>query len=511
MVSRDFPTFAPSSTPLNEIDMSPQRTILQEKRENTLVDWREKEKKALELLQITGELRFDRSIELIFFREDIYDARPSEVLHLHRVARNFMDSSIPVEVTLDVAKAIQARADIPAAKLDIGKLAAEWMEYESTFSDIHAFIGSRLGQVVEQPNPHLGAKDVILYGFGRIGRIAARRIISTTGRGDQLRLRAIVIRPSLEDKYLDASKRAALLLKDSVHGDFHGTVEVLPDGSELIINGNRVHLIHAKNPEDIDYTEYGIMDALVIDNTGVWRDNAGLSRHLRPGVSQVLFTAPGKDIPNVVYGVNHKSVDFEQDRVFCAASCTTNAIVPIIKVMDDHFSIQRGHIETVHAYTSDQNLLDNFHKKPRRGRAAALNMVLTSTGAATAVAKVLPHLKGKLTGNAVRVPTPNVSLAIMVLTLEKPTTVDAVNQVIREASLQGDLVEQIHYSADEEYVSTHAVGMTSTSVLDAPSTIVSADGHTVTIYAWYDNEFGYTCQVVRLAKHAAKVRRPSYY
>lgn len=491
--------------------MSPQPSLLQENREITLKDWREKEKKALELLQITGALRFDRSIELVFFREDIYDARPSEVLHLHRVARNYLNNAIPVEVTLEVARSIQQIKEIPASLLDVGKLAAEWMEHESTATDIQSFIGSQLGGVVQKPNPHLAAKDVILYGLGRIGRIAARRIISTTGRGDQLRLRAIVIRPTLEDRYLDASKRAALLLKDSVHGDFHGTVEVTEDGSELIINGNRIHLIHARNPEDIDYTEYGITNAMVIDNTGVWRDKAGLSRHMRPGVSQVLFTAPGKDIPNVVYGVNHAHVNFEEEQVFCAASCTTNAIVPILKVMDDAFTIQRGHIESVHAYTSDQNLLDNFHKKPRRGRAAALNMVLTSTGAATAVAKVLPHLSGKLTGNAVRVPTPNVSLAIMVLTLDKPVTVEQVNDRIREASLAGDLVEQIHYSADEEYVSTHAVGMTSTSVLDAPSTIVSADGHTATIYAWYDNEFGYTCQVLRLAKHAARVRRPSYY
>nr|MBP6186104.1 glyceraldehyde-3-phosphate dehydrogenase [Saprospiraceae bacterium] len=223
------------------------------------------------------------------------------------------------------------------------------------------------------------------------------------------------------------------------------------------------------------------------------------------------FTAPGKDIPNIVYGVNHASVDFETEPIFCAASCTTNAIVPIIKVIDDLFTIHHGHIETVHSYTSDQNLLDNFHKKPRRGRAAAINMVLTSTGAATAVAKVLPHLKGKLTGNSVRVPTPNVSLAIMVLTLDKPVTAIQVNEVIKNASLDGPLVEQIYFSTDEEYVSTHAVGMTSTCVLDAPSTLVSEDGKTITLYAWYDNEFGYTCQVIRLAKHAAHVRRPAYY
>lgn len=495
---------------LNLQHMSTQENQIRREVDQAFGDWREKEKKALELLQITGELRFDRSIELVFFRKDIYDSRPSELLHLHKHATSYVASPVAIESSLAIAQAMQAMPSLPAAKIDLGKLASEWENYGQQGA-LSAFLEQQLAQILASPSRDLQAKDVILYGFGRIGRIAARRIISTTGRGDQLRLRAIVIRPSLEDRHLDASKRAALLMKDSVHGDFQGTVEVAPDGSELIINGNRVLLIHAKDPAEIDYTQYGIQDAILIDNTGVWRDRAGLSRHLRPGVSQVLFTAPGKDIPNIVHGVNHESVDYQTENVFCAASCTTNAIVPIIKAVDDPFGIVRGHIETVHAYTSDQNLLDNFHKKPRRGRAAALNMVLTSTGAATAVAKVLPHLKGKLTGNSVRVPTPNVSLAIMVLTLDKPVTVAQINEAIKQASLNGPLAEQISYSTDEEYVSTHAVGMPSTSVLDAPSTIVSEDGHTVTLYVWYDNEFGYTCQVVRLAKHAAQVRRPAYY
>lgn len=487
-----------------------QQQHLREQRESTFGEWREKEKKALELLQITGELRFDRSIELVFFRKDIYDSRPSELLSLHAGSTTYAQEALDIEDSLQVARALQQFHALPAAKIDLGRLTDQWVAAGRN-ADLNGFLHGQLGDILNNGAPTLRPKDVILYGFGRIGRIAARRIISTTGRGDQLRLRAIVIRPSLEDRHLDAPKRAALLMKDSVHGDFQGTVEVAPDGSELIINGNRVLLIHAKNPEDIDYTDYGIKDALVIDNTGVWRDRAGLSRHLRPGVSQVLFTAPGKDIPNIVHGVNHQDVDFAKEQVFCAASCTTNAIVPIIKAVDEPYGIVRGHIETVHAYTSDQNLLDNFHKKPRRGRAAALNMVLTSTGAASAVAKVLPHLKGKFTGNAVRVPTPNVSLAIMVLTLDKPVTAAQINETIKQASLNGPLAEQIYFSTDEEYVSTHAVGMPATSVLDAPSTLVSEDGRTVTLYVWYDNEFGYTCQVVRLAKHAAMVRRPAYY
>ena len=270
-------------------------------------------------------------------------------------------------------------------------------------------------------------------------------------------------------------------------------------------------LIYAGSPEDIDYTEYGIQNAMVVDNTGVWRNREELSRHLRPGVAQVLLTAPGGEVPNVFYGVNQKDLDIENEKIYSAASCTTNAIVPVLKVLDDQLGIERGHIETIHAYTNDQNLIDNFHKKPRRGRGAATNMVLTTTGAAKAVSKVLPHLGGILTGNAVRVPTPNVSLAILSLTLKNATDKDAVNAMFKEASLRGNLVEQIHYSDSTEYVSSHAVGMTSTSVLDAPSTIVSADGKNVTVYAWYDNEYGYTCQVIRLAKHIARVRRHNYY
>ncbi|MEM8908694.1 MAG: glyceraldehyde-3-phosphate dehydrogenase, partial [Bacteroidota bacterium] len=355
------------------------------------------------------------------------------------------------------------------------------------------------------------AKDVILYGFGRIGRLAARRLIAETGKGEQLRLKAVVLRPKMSDRLEEARKRVALLRQDSIHGSFRGTIDISEDGSEMIINGNRVQLIFASQPEDIDYTTYGIQEALVIDNTGVWRDKAGLSRHLRPGVSQVLLTAPGKGVPNIVYGANHETAQLDQDQIFSAASCTTNAIVPILKVIDDRFGIERGHIETIHAYTSDQNLLDNFHKKPRRGRGAATNMVLTTTGAAKAVAKVLPHLEGLLTGNAVRVPTPNVSLAILSLNLKELTDRETVNQVLKAACMRGDFVEQIHYSDSTEYVSSHAVGMTSTSVLDAPSIIVSKDGKNATIYAWYDNEFGYTCQVIRLAKHLAKVRRFTYY
>ena len=224
-----------------------------------------------------------------------------------------------------------------------------------------------------------------------------------------------------------------------------------------------------------------------------------------------MLTAPGKEIPNVVYGINQKDLDIENETIFSAASCTTNAISPILKVVNDKYGVVKGHIETVHAYTNDQNLLDNMHNKPRRGRSAAINMVITSTGAGSAVTKVIPDLKDKLTANAVRVPTPNGSLAILSLELNGKTSVEEINAVVRDAALNGELVNQIFYSYDPELVSSDIIGNTCCSVFDSHATIVSNDSKNVVLYAWYDNEFGYTKQVIRLAKHVTNVRRAIYY
>ena len=459
---------------------------------------------------MVGELRFDRSIELMIFRKGIYDQRPSEVIDQHLFASNYIDKPIDIEISWRIVKCITEMPELAPARIDIGVLGAEYAK-QGEGTDIMDFLKDRLSGFFGDDVRTIESKDVILYGFGRIGRLLARRIITTTGKGDQLRLKAIVVRPKLKDPYQETVKRMSLLKDDSIHGEFHGSINVAEDGQSVVINGNQVHMIFASNPEDVDYQAYGIRDAIVLDNTGVFRDHAGLSRHLRPGVDQVMLTAPGKDVPNIVHGVNQDVLNGTDQQVFSAASCTTNAIVPVIKTIDDTLGIEKGHIETIHAYTSDQNLLDNFHKKPRRGRGAAINMVLTTTGAAKAVSKVIPHLDGKLTGNAVRVPTPNVSLAIMALTVSRETDVEEVNQLLRRASLHGELVEQLHYSTSSEYVSSHAVGMNSTSVIDAPSTLVSEDGRNIIVYAWYDNEYGYCCQVLRLAKHAARVRRYNYY
>src|SRR5690606_33407665 len=265
-------------------------------------------------------------------------------------------------------------------------------------------------------------------------------------------------------------------------------------------------------PEDIDYTAYGIMNALVIDNTGAFRDKASLSRHLQAkGVGRVLLTAPGTQVPNIVHGVNHLDFDPDKTKIFSAASCTTNAISPILKAMEDSLGIERGHLETIHAYTNDQNLVDNIHAKYRRGRAAALNMVITETGAGPAVAKAIPSLKGKLTSNAIRVPVPNGSLAILNLELKAKTSLEAINALLKRYALEGDLVEQIKYSLSNELVSTDIVGSSAPAIYDSKATIVSPGGRNVVLYIWYDNEHGYSHQVIRLAKYIANVRRFTYY
>lgn len=487
--------------------------VLKNQFESHLSNWREKEKTALELLKVVGDLRFDKSVELILFRRSIYDARASEVLNDHLYAKNYVNQPLTVRMSLDIATAI-SKLNLAPSRIDIGILATDWLAAQDDYVNLDAFLEDKLHAYIGKTaaeEQNIQPKDVVLYGFGRIGRLAARRLIYLTGRGDQLRLKAIVVRPkNRENPTKELMKRASMLRKDSVHGKFRGTVLVDEKQQQLIINSNRVQVIFANQPEDVDYTEYGINDALVIDNTGAWRDKDGLSRHLRPGVNQVLFTAPGKGIKNIVHGINHRDLEAD-DNVFCAASCTTNAIVPVLKVIEDNLGIHNGHVESVHAYTNAQNLLDNYNKKERRGRAAAVNMVITSTGAASAVGKVIPDLSGKLTGSAIRVPTPDGSLAIMTLNLKKETSVEEVNELMRRASLRGDLVEQISYSTSKEFVSSDVIGSSAASVYDAPSTKVSSDGKTLTVYVWYDNEYGYTSQVIRLAKYASNVRRYRYY
>jgi glyceraldehyde 3-phosphate dehydrogenase len=459
----------------------------------------------IKFINIVNDLWYDKSIELVLFRNPLVDKRASEVLNLINYAKEFVNKPITIIDALNIAKAIQ-KVDLPTSKLDIGKLAYECHLNPKGCVDKVAFIKKQLKNVTEFKD--ITPKDVVLYGFGRIGRLLARELMTKMGKGSQLRLRAVVTRGEITQAVLD--KRASLLSVDSVHGDFLGTVQTDLENKALIINGTTVFMISANKPEEIDYTIYNINDALIIDNTGVFRDEAELSRHLKSkGASKVLLTAPAKGVPNIVHGINHQLFNPDKVDVFSAASCTTNAITPILKVLEDNFGIKKGHLETIHAYTNDQNLVDNMHSKSRRGRAAALNMVITETGAGSAVSKVIPALEGKLTSNAIRVPVPNGSLAILSLQLRVPVTRDAINSIVKKYALEGDLVEQIKYSIDNELVSSDVIGTIAPSIFDSTATI--ADKETIVVYVWYDNEYGYSNQVMRLAKHIAKVRRFTYY
>jgi len=471
--------------------------------ENELYNESEIRKTTTEFINIVHDLWYDKSIELVLFRNSLIDKRASEVLNLVSYSKKFVNKPISITDILEISQHI-SNLDLPPSKLDIGKLVYECHSKENT--DKKTFIHNQLSEIKNTKTQT--PKDVILYGFGRIGRLLTRELMVQIGAGSQLRLRAIVTRGEINQSVLE--KRASLLRIDSVHGNFLGTVEINTEKNALIINGTTVYMISASKPEDIDYTKYQINDALVIDNTGAFRDFEELNRHLiSNGASKVLLTAPGKGIPNIVHGVNHKNHKPELNNIYSAASCTTNAIIPVLKVIEDEFGIKKGHIETIHAYTNDQNLVDNMHSKHRRGRAAALNMVITETGAAKAVSKVLPILKGKLTSNAVRVPVPNGSLAILNLQLHKSTTKERFNSIMKKHALDGDLVEQIKYSINKELVSSDIVGTTAPSIFDSEATIT--DNETVVLYVWYDNEYGYTHQVIRLAKYISDVRRYTYY
>lgn len=467
----------------------------------------DRRKAGVEFIKIISDLWYDKSIELVLFRNQLIDKNVSEIINLHEYAGAFVGKPINVFDSVEIASAI-VDLDLPPSRIDIGKLTYEYHLEDDKYNDAKAFVIDKLKNA--KNFQEIKPKDVILYGFGRIGRLLAREMMSKIGKGQQLRLRAIVTRDKNDAVLLE--KRASLLRYDSVHGDFHGSVIADPENNALLINGTTVHIITANSPEEIDYTAYGIDDALVIDNTGAFTTEEALKRHLTSkGADKVLLTAPGKGVPNIVYGVNHEDYNPDEVNIFSAASCTTNAITPVLKAVEDTLGVVKGHLETIHAYTNDQNLVDNMHKKYRRGRAAALNMVITETGAGSAVAKALPALAGKLTSNAIRVPVPNGSLVVLNLEVGKNTSIEEVNNIMKKYALEGDLVEQIKYSLNNELVSSDIVGTSAPAIFDSNATIVSGDGKNIVLYVWYDNEYGYSHQVIRLAKYIAKVRRYSYY
>jgi glyceraldehyde 3-phosphate dehydrogenase len=475
------------------------------KSDECLKDWTTREALAERILPLTGALYRNRGVVVTICGVSLVHKNPIQIIKAHRYMRKLNGKELPLADSLEVIEAMHGMSLGPV-RVDIGKLVTRYWESGGK-GGLSAFVEKELAAYAGGPSALREVpQDVVLYGFGRIGRILARILVDKAGAGNKFRLRAVVVRKQIEG---DIVKRASLLRRDSVHGTFMGSIEVLEDESAMVVNGNYIKFIYASAPESIDYTAYGIHDAVVIDNTGAWRDRAGLGRHLEAkGVSKVLLTAPGKgDIPNIVFGVNHHTVS-PDERIISAASCTTNAIVPVLKAVHDRYGIKSGHVETIHSYTNDQNLIDNFHKKERRGRSAALNMVITETGAASAIAKALPELTGKITGNAIRVPTPNVSLAMLNLFLENETSKDELNDFLRGVAMDSPLARQVDFTASPDVVSTDLVGNSHATIVDSTATIVH--GARCTLYAWYDNEYGYSCQVMRLFQQIAGIVPPSY-
>ncbi|DAZ96749.1 TPA: hypothetical protein N0F65_012326 [Lagenidium giganteum] len=497
---------------------------IQTLRTEELEQWKAQEDAADLMIPLVGRLYRQQNIVSTLFGKGLVHKNSIELIKLHNYVCKYVGKRMVTDDTLVVLTALSRHA--PHARdmrIDFGRtfLLVEHLvravQEQTTeeaknakIAELGRFLDGKLANLISSlatsPSSAMTKpRDVVLYGFGRIGRLLARLLIEKSGPGVKLMLRAIVVRKGTKE---DLVKRASLLRRDSVHGPFHGTIRFNEEANAFIANGNLIQVIYADGPDKCDYTQYGINDAVVIDNTGRWRDENGLGLHLKsPGVSKVILTAPAKgNIPTIVAGVNDEQIRPEHD-IFSAASCTTNAIAPTLKALDEKYGVLSGHIETVHSFTNDQNLSDNYHQKERRGRSAVLNMVITETGAASAVVKCLPSLKDKLTANAIRVPTPNVSLAILNLELDpakaKDLTVKELNTLMSKVSLNSPLMNQIDFVNSAEVASTDFVGSRAAGTVDGKATIVK--GNRVVLYVWYDNEFGYSCQVVRVLQTLAGI------
>ena len=329
---------------------------------------------------------------------------------------------------------------------------------------------------------------VSINGFGRIGRLVARAILERPDSGLEL--------VSIND-LSDAKSNALLFKRDSVHGTWQGTVEV--DGNDLIIDGKRIKVSAERDPANLPHAANGVDIAL--ECTGFFTDRASAEKHMAAGAKRVLISAPGKNVDlTVVFGVNNDQLSADH-KIVSNASCTTNCLAPVAKVLNDALGIERGLMTTVHAYTNDQKILDQIHDDPRRARAAAMSMIPTTTGAARAVGEVLPELKGKLDGSAIRVPTPDVSLVDLTFTPKRDTTKDEVNAILKAASESGPLKGILCYS-DEPLVSIDYQHTAASSTIDSLETAV-LEGKLVRVVSWYDNEWGFSNRMVDTAKAMA--------
>ncbi|MEU6232243.1 glyceraldehyde-3-phosphate dehydrogenase [Kitasatospora sp. NPDC047058] len=471
--------------------------------DDVFTDWKNREEIAESMIPVIGRLHRERDVTVLLHSRSLVNKSVVSILKTHRFARQIAGEELSVTETLPFLQALTT-LDLGPSQIDIGMLAATYAADDQGLSVEEFTARAVAGATGANKIERAGSRDVVLYGFGRIGRLVARLLIEKAS-DNGLRLRAIVVRQGGDQ---DIVKRASLLRRDSIHGQFQGTITVDEATSTIVANGNAIKVIYANDPSEVDYTAYGINDAILIDNTGKWRDREGLSKHLRPGIDKVVLTAPGKgDVPNIVHGVNHDTIKPDEQILSCA-SCTTNAIVPPLKAMDDQYGVLRGHVETVHSFTNDQNLLDNYHKADRRGRSAPLNMVITETGAASAVSKALPELKAKITGSSIRVPVPDVSIAILNLQLARETTREDVLEYLRDVSLTSPLRRQIDFTTAPDAVSNDFIGSRHASIVDAGATKVEGDN--AILYLWYDNEFGYSCQVIRVVQYVSGVEYPTY-
>lgn len=478
---------------------------MDKQKDTMLEDWIQREELAENMIHIVGKLYRDRDVITMIYGRPIINLSVIEMIKAHRYVRLIEDKEIYVRQSIPLMREVE-KLDLSSVRIDIGMMTTSYLRDERNLSP-EEFVKEQLKDVIGKEGSKIDEpQDVVLYGFGRIGRLLARLLIENTGGGNKLRLRAVVVRRKNNDTI---ERRASLLRLDSVHGQFSGSIVLDEENEGIIVNGNFIKFIYADSPDTIDYEQYGIKNAIVIDNTGVWRTEEGLGLHLKSkGAAKVLLTAPGKgDIKNVVYGINNNIIESE-DTILSAASCTTNAIVPVLKVVNDKFGIENGHLETIHAYTNDQNLLDNFHKGDRRGRSGPLNMVLTNTGAANAVVKAVPELAGKLTAHAIRVPTPNVSMAMLSLNFKTSTTREELNEFLRVKAVHSEIQDQVDYTSSSEIVSTDLVGSRFACVVDSQVTIV--EDKRCVLYLWYDNEFGYSCQVVRVVEQMAGLKVEVY-
>ncbi|MGV9592427.1 glyceraldehyde-3-phosphate dehydrogenase [Streptomyces tendae] len=475
--------------------------------DDSFTNWKHREETAESMIPMIGRLHREQDVTILLHSRSLVNKSVVSILKTHRFARQIAGAELSVTETMPFLRALTT-LDLGPSQIDLGMLAATYRGDDRGLSVEEFTAEAVAGATGVNKIDRREGRDVVLYGFGRIGRLVARLLIEKAGSGNGLRLRAIVVRGGGERAAEDIVKRASLLRRDSVHGQFQGTITVDEDSSTILANGNAIKVIYADDPAQVDYTAYGIKDAILIDNTGKWRDREGLSKHLRPGIDKVVLTAPGKgDVPNIVHGVNHDTVK-PDERILSCASCTTNAIVPPLKAMEDEYGVLRGHVETVHSFTNDQNLLDNYHKSERRGRSAPLNMVITETGAASAVAKALPDLKARITGSSIRVPVPDVSIAILNLQLAREASREEVLDHLREVSLTSPLKRQIDFISAPDAVSSDFIGSRHASIVDAGA--LKVEGDNAILYLWYDNEFGYSCQVVRVVQHVSGVEYPTY-